>query len=517
MDVRETQDVGPPTVWPARVTPGINRAYMMKSNGFPEDTLNPKTFRLLKATGIAGTVIYRGMNFPKEWYGRAFSCESSVQLVKAIDIKEDKDKGKLIGTHPMGEDEFLTSTDERFRPVNAYNAPDGSLYILDMYHGIIQHRDFLSAYLKKQTLDRGLQKPSEGLGRIYRVRYERGQLNQFTNLEKFTPTDLVKQLVSPNGWNRDMSQRLLVDRADVSIVPLLETLAGMDKYPLGQIKAIWTLEGLNRLTAAPIISMLKSNDTKVVCSALWVSTQLNASDEVAKLQPVISSLRADDNEVRIYLARALGRFGKGPAFDALISLLKEHADKPYVRQMAVAGLNGHEVDFKEAMSGKLNDKKLEDWLTQASSDKPQRPAIETVLKDDHLKSFKRGKELYAGVAVCGSCHGADGEGMAGLGPPLNQSEWVTGKPEILLAIILNGLTGPVTVNKVKYEPATDMPSYVTNTLITDENLADVVTYIRHEWDNSASQVKTVDVQKARIGAQVRGGKPYKASDLEPHR
>ena len=36
--------------------------------------------------------------------------------------------------------EILTSTDERFRPVNLYTAPDGTVYILDMYHGILQHR-----------------------------------------------------------------------------------------------------------------------------------------------------------------------------------------------------------------------------------------------------------------------------------------------------------------------------------------------------------------------------------------
>jgi hypothetical protein len=271
MDVREIQNVGPDTVWPGRVTPGVNRAYMMKVNGFPKDTLDPKTFRLISATGVAGTVIYRGTNFPKEWYGRAFSCESCVQLVKAIDITEDKENGKLVGTHPTGEDEFLTSTDERFRPVNSYSAPDGSLYILDLYHGIIQHRDFLSKYLHQQSLDRGLQSPATGQGRIYRIRHGKGAINKETNLEKLPAAELVKQLISPNGWNRDVAQRLLVDRRDASAVPLLEKLAGMDQHPLGQIKAIWTLEGMDRLTAVPLVRALRAKDNKVVISALWAS------------------------------------------------------------------------------------------------------------------------------------------------------------------------------------------------------------------------------------------------------
>ncbi|QJE96935.1 DUF7133 domain-containing protein [Luteolibacter luteus] len=513
MDVREIQDVGPATVWPGRVTPGVNRAYMMKVNGFPQDTLNPKNFRLISATGVAGTVIYRGTNFPKEWYGRAFSCESCVQLVKAVDITEDKDKGKLMGTHPMGEDEFLTSTDERFRPVNSYSAPDGSLYILDLYHGIVQHRDFLSNYLRKQSLDRGLQSPATGQGRIYRIRYGKGAINKVPNLEKLPVAELVKQLVSPNGWNRDMAQRLLVDRADATAVPLLEKLVGMDQYPLGQIKAIWTLEGLDRLTAAPLIVALRSKDTKVVISALWASTKVTAPAEVQKLLPEIAGLKTDDNEVRIYLARALGRFGPGPAFTALVDLLKDHRDKPYVRQMAVAGLDGRELEFKEALKGRFGDGNLEKWLTEGASTVVAKPSAETMLKGDHLESFKRGKELFHGKAVCASCHGADGAGMPSMGPPLNKSEWVTGKPEILAGILLHGLTGPVTVAGTEYTPTADMPGFASNTEISDADLADIATYVRHEWDNEADLIKPEFFSKLRKATASHAGKPYTVTEL----
>ncbi len=514
MDVREIQNVGPDTVWPGRVTPGTNRAYMMKVNGFDNDTLDPETYKLISATGVAGTVIYRGSNFPREWYGRAFSCESCVQLVKAVDITENKDQGKLIGTHPTGEDEFLTSTDERFRPVNAYNAPDGTLYILDMYHGIIQHRDFLSKYLRQQSLDRGLESPAFGHGRIYRIRHQHGQLNKTINLETLSGADLVKQLISPNGWNRDMAQRLLVNRRDATVVPLLERLAGMDAYPLGQIKALWTLEGLDRLTAAPVIGMLKSEDPKVVSSALWAGTRVTSPAEIAKLLPAISSLKTDDNEVRIYLARALGRFGPGPAFDALVDLLKDHRDKPYVRQLAVAGLDGHELTFLEAFKAKFGDGNLEKWLTEAASAIEAKPPAENTLKGEHLASFQRGRERYLGIAVCASCHGADGAGMPGLGPPLNQSEWVTGNPDVLIAIMLHGMTGPVTVNGVEYTPTADMPGFYSNPAITDETLADLATYTRHAWDNEAGQVVPEQVSRLRRATNARAGKPYTTRELE---
>ena len=51
--------------------------------------------------------------------------------------------------------EFMTSTDERFRPVNLINGPDGCLYVVDLYRGLIQHRLYLTTFLRKQTEESG--------------------------------------------------------------------------------------------------------------------------------------------------------------------------------------------------------------------------------------------------------------------------------------------------------------------------------------------------------------------------
>jgi mono/diheme cytochrome c family protein len=288
----------------------------------------------------------------------------------------------------------------------------------------------------------------------------------------------------------------------------------MNQYPLGQIKGLWTLDGLNKLTATPILNMLKSDDPKVVCSALWASTKVLDAAEVAKLQPEIAALKPKTDEVKIYLARALGRFGPGPAFNALVDLLKTDREKPMVKQLAVAGLDHHETEFQAAIKGKISDGNLDKWLTAGALDIIAKPSAETTLTGDHLASFKRGKELFTGVAVCASCHGADGMGMPSLGPPLNQSEYVNGKPDILLAIILNGMSGPLRVNNIDYTPAADMPAFALNTQISDKDLADVATYIRHEWDNSADMVKPDQVTKMRAATASRAGKAYTAKDFQ---
>ena len=72
-----------------------------------------------------------------------------------------------------------------------------------------------------------------------------------------------------------MAQRLLGDRpADDKTVDQLEQLVGLDKYPLGQRHALWTLENMGALTAIPVSTALKAKDKKVVVSALWVATTL---------------------------------------------------------------------------------------------------------------------------------------------------------------------------------------------------------------------------------------------------
>jgi mono/diheme cytochrome c family protein len=210
----------------------------------------------------------------------------------------------------------------------------------------------------------------------------------------------------------------------------------------------------------------------------------------------------------------LGRFGPGPAFTALVELLKDHRDKPYVRQMAVAGLDGHELEFKEAVKGSFGDGNLDKWLTEGANGPVAKPSAESTLKGDHLASFQRGKELFLGKAVCASCHGTDGAGMPGLGPPLNKSEWVTGKPEVLAGILLHGLTGPVTVAGKEYASTADMPGFAPNPEITDADLADIATYVRHEWDNQAGQIKTDFFTKMRKATAAHAGKPYTVIELQ---
>ena len=133
-------------VYPSRPTPGVNRGYM--------DGVLDSSKRLVNLTAACGPVIYRGNLFGPAYDFNAFVAEPSANLIKRNVLSE---KGYVTtGKQAYKGREFLTSPDERFRPVNLYNGPDGALYITDMYRGIIQHKTYLTPFLKKQIGERGL-------------------------------------------------------------------------------------------------------------------------------------------------------------------------------------------------------------------------------------------------------------------------------------------------------------------------------------------------------------------------
>jgi len=115
----------------------------------------------------------------------------------------------------------------------------------------------------------------------------------------------------------------------------------------------------------------------------------------------------------------------------------------------------------------------------------------------------RGETLYE--RNCQTCHQGDGEGVAGVYPPLNQSEWVLADAERFAAILLYGLQGPIEVRGNLYNAAA-MPSYGPNGAgWNDRDIAAVMTYVRASWDNSDTPVDEAAVAAVRNQTGARAG------------
>ncbi len=509
MKSKTTERIGSNAVFPGRVTPGLNRAYISSHNGYSSNTIDPKTFKLTNATGACGPVIYRGNNLPASVNGNGFVCESSAQLIKMIGIENEN--GTLKGSHPLEKRDFLTSTDERFRPVNMYNAPDGSLYILDMYHGIIQHKTYMTTYLRGQTLSRGLEGPGYGHGRIYRIRSSNKPLAKVENLAKASDIELIKKLDSPIGAVRDLAQKELIDRnADPKpIVAALETGAASD---LTNIHLLWTLEGLGALRAEHLAGALTSKNEELISSALYAALSLTDS-ELIKLQSSVAAVRATAMTAP-YIARILAATPSPVAQETLVVFLKQHHKTSLVREAAISGLGGTAILFDKVNRGRFSEKSFDKWLQESKRGPQKQIDPKTLLKGEHLASFIRGEKLYSTTAACIGCHGQDGAGLANLGPQLDGSDWVIGSEIRLVKILIHGLTGPIQINRKTFTPQAFMPGLGVNPTITDGDIADVSTFIRANWTNRAPKITEATVTKIRKETSGRSaGQMYSQKDF----
>ena len=339
------------TVWPSRVNPGVNRGYQDK-------TLRPDG-TLASYTAACGPGIYRGDNFPPPYRGSAFVCEPSGNLVRC-DLLTEKD-GLLTGRNAQDKTEFLTSTDEIFRPVNAYTGPDGALYLVDMYHGILQHRVFLTSYLRQQAESRGLDKVIRH-GRIWRIVHDGKPRGPQPQLGKATAAELVNALAHENGWWRDTAQRLLVERTPGDAIPLLKTAAIVGNNPLGRLHALWTLDGMGQLDAATLSAALdKEENAKVRAAAIRLTEPLlRTTDKDVLVPKLLQQVTQKNLDVQIQLALTLGQVFDPGAEAVMAKIATTHTGNAVVRDALLTGLGGRELEMLRRL---VSDK---EWQTRTA-------------------------------------------------------------------------------------------------------------------------------------------------------
>lgn len=106
------------------------------------------------------------------------------------------------------------------------------------------------------------------------------------------------------------------------------------------------------------------------------------------------------------------------------------------------------------------------------------------------KQLVNGKKVYD--MYCLACHQADGNGVPRLNPPLAGTVYVTGSKTRLIDIVLKGLTDPLEINGEEYNNPMAAHSF-----LTDQQIADVLTYIRNSFGNKAGIVTAAEVKKQR--------------------
>ena len=354
------------STWPIRINPGVNRGYQ-KATLREDGTL--RTF-----TAACGPEVFRG-TLVKGAEGDAFVCETAGNLVKRYDLQDQN--GVPTATPVHEKSEFLASTDERFRPVNLLTGPDGGLYIVDFARGIVQHRIYMTSWLRKQVEERELAAPI-GMGRIWRVVDEDSATDivrpDLTRMENFELAELMTS--NPNGALRDTAQRLLVERTALDVSDQLRRFARDQKMASRyRLHAIWTLQGIDSIDSSIIEMLATDPDPLIREHAARVSESLPPRLRSGPL----SRLAFDKvDRVRLQAVLSIGELPSSEAMPLFDAVLAEQVEDPAIRSAIQSGLAGREV----AMLRSQGDPRNGGWLGGTGPAQRQviRELVEPVLK-----------------------------------------------------------------------------------------------------------------------------------------
>lgn len=277
-------------------------------------------------TGATGITVYRGDAWPAEYRGQVFVGEVANNLVYRARLEPN---GVGLTAHRADNDaEFLASSDNWFRPVQFANAPDGTLYVLDMYRELIEGAAFLAPQiLKHMDASAGADK-----GRIYRIAPDGFKFRPAPRLGDWTTAELVRLFEHPNGWHRDTASRLIYQRQDRAAIAPLRELATKSASSLARVMALHSLLGMSALEPDMVVDALKNEEPKAREHALRLA-EMYTNDVVVR-DAVLPLAEDADLRVRYQAAFTLGAFSGEAATHALGKLAARDGADPWM-QLAI--------------------------------------------------------------------------------------------------------------------------------------------------------------------------------------
>ncbi|HEY5824446.1 MAG TPA: HEAT repeat domain-containing protein, partial [Cyclobacteriaceae bacterium] len=399
--------------------------------GTPDAQGGPRRIRegdntLNRFTGVSGQELFLGDQLPA--YGDLFIPEPVGRLIRRAKVKHVEGKIVLESAYPQTE--FLASTDPLFRPVYSTTGPDGCLYVVDMYRGIIQEGQWVGkgSYLRGIVDERGYDKFTSH-GRIYRIVHDQMKPGPKPQLLDKSAEELMEYLGHPNGWWRNTAQKLIILKEDQSVVGdlmamiesnesfLSKMLSPNKNFALERLHALWTLEGLNAIDPNIIKTAFQDKDPRVRAAAIRISERYVKQKDAEVMEGLKKLADDSDPEVLQQLILTLRLNNDSESKNIVKSILDRHPSNEVIKVTAAENLN------------------------------PSFDVIKGLRDQYRLRGGDAATQIVNGYRIfeeyCSTCHGKDGKGIKQLAPSLVGSPRVTGDVEITAKIVLHGLTGPV--------------------------------------------------------------------------
>ena len=466
-----------------------------------------------KFTSLCGHEIFRGNALPKHVYEDLFIADPTIHVIRRANV--DSIDGKVMFSNADAPDEFLLSPDFNFRPVSTHTGPDGCLYVVDMYRGIIQDEPWFNDASKAYAREKGFNEHVQR-GRIWRIRHKDHEPRPVPKMLQEPVLALLRHFHDDNGWIRDTAQKLVILRAAEKEFPsatreqLVASLEAMVRYqpdrPLARLHALWTLEGLGELDRSLIESSLSDRDPRIQAAAIQLGEEFIRNEDTGFYDELNTVAARSAPVVGKQLVMSLGWSQSERAAELIHQAVRRHITDKGVFLAAMASLWGREDSsliravrdgsvFASVKDVELKSQLISQWNTglAAWNFKQTHFPKEWTTKQKWLAG---GERVY--FDYCARCHGPDGKGLKLPGhdllvaPPLAGSPRVKGDPDKMIRILLHGLTGPV--NGQAY--AAGVMPRITALGQDDKNrITQVANFVRYAWGNDQLPIAVEDVEK----------------------
>jgi len=421
--------------------------------------------------------------------GQAVRPTSGLEFVSSRHFPDEVQGDALIGNcigflglkqHSIADDgtgyktafrqNLLESTDGNFRPADFEFAPDGSLYVIDWQNVLIGHmqhnaRDPLRDHVH---------------GRIFRITYPSRPLVKPAEVAGAPVESLLENLKLPEYHSRSRSRReLRAHPADEVFAAVGKWVSALDKndanFEHRRLEALWVTWAINKVDTDLLKTLLKSEDFHVRSAAVRV-LRYNFDIFPDALDLLTQAAGDDQGRVRLEAVIAATWFDK-PEAGAVVETAK------------AKGTDVWSKDVIDAAAIRLKGK------TEPDVDPHPMPKVPVWLTPGEGRQFEAGHKIYFRDGHCATCHQADGKGLDPAFPPLADSIFVHGDSERLIKITLHGLIGPFELHGKSYNGQVPMTPF--GGLLKDQELADVLTYVRNNFGNKASAITPEQIAKVR--------------------
>ncbi|MCB0664208.1 MAG: c-type cytochrome [Saprospiraceae bacterium] len=283
-------------------------------------------------SGACGITYYGGGSFSPAFQDNIFVNDVVLNLVHR-NIVEEKSSYYSAARGRAGED-FLTSRDRSFRPVNSVVGPDGALYIIDMYRQVIEHPEWIPDELEvNMDLDAG-----KGQGRIYRINQKDRELFEWKK-----PGGEVREWIAllehPNLWTRMVAQRTILENK-WNCAAELTALFSKTKIPETKIHILYILKDMGTDLTTLLIAALNDKVVELKRHAIICSEPYFKQNDLI-CENVMDCARSDDARLQLQTVLSIGQFPDkyaDEAFSIITDVLTRNLDDPYIRIACLASL-----------------------------------------------------------------------------------------------------------------------------------------------------------------------------------